>query len=92
MRSMLERAMGRASSTLSPGHRHLAQVILSLFSCMYRSIIKMLMIVQMVKNLRGPFLVGISKFSGGRLNLEFKHLLVVYHVTFITDYLISYLP
>lgn len=25
MRSMLERAMGRASSTLSPGHRHLAQ-------------------------------------------------------------------
>lgn len=31
MRSMLERAMGRASSTLSPGHRHLAQVILSLF-------------------------------------------------------------
>lgn len=32
MRDMLERAMGRASSTLSPGHRHFSvQVITSLY-------------------------------------------------------------
>lgn len=30
MRLMLERAMGRASSTLSPGHRHFAAQVITL--------------------------------------------------------------
>lgn len=30
MRTTLERAMGRASSTLSPGHRHFAAQVLTL--------------------------------------------------------------
>lgn len=41
MRNMLERAMGRASSTLSPGHRHFSvQVVTKLFLLSFKELLQ----------------------------------------------------